>query len=215
MPTLENGYEADFVKKIRSRKKRRCYMPRKKLNKLPRKEEEVRNKISAWCSDSHPKVEVQGPRYEKLVEKSGKKKVIDASLIGRYKHKPPSGAEGCIIAELEFEEHKQKKYSILEDMTEITIVLRKLDYWRHDIPQYFIKIDRDGTPFMINFRYIYENRNKLVSMSPYKQYTSHEQITRIVAAERKNKDAKWPKYVIIGWEKILKELNRVVKLAGF
>ena len=213
MPTLENGCEINVVKKRLSRKKRRCYMPKK--TKLPRTEEEVLNKIVDWCADRHPRVEVQKAEYEKLIEKTGKKKIIDATLIGQYKRRSRSGAKGCLIIELEFEEHKSKKYSILEGMTEITALLRKLDYWRNDIPQYWIKIDRDATPFMINYREIYDRRRDLNKMRPSGKWQEHDQITRIKAATRKTKESKWPKHVIIGWDKILKELHRVVRLAGF
>ena len=173
------------------------------------------NKIVDWCADKHPRVDVQKADYEKLIEKTGKKKIIDATLIGRYKRRSRSGAKGCLIVELEFEEHKTKKYSILEDMTEITALLRKLDYWRNDIPQYWIKIDRDGTPFMINYREIYDRRRDLNQMHRSGKWQDHDQITRIKAATRKTKESKWPKHVIIGWDKIFKELHRVVRLSGF
>ena len=188
-------------------------MPKK--IKLPRTELEVLNKIVAWCKDRHPKVEVQKAEYEKLIEKTGKKKIIDATLIGQYKRRSKAGAKGCLIAELEFEEHKSKKYSILDDMTEITALLRKLDYWRNDIPQYWIKIDRDATPFMINYREIYDRRRDLDQMHRSGQWQEHDQITRIKAAVRETKESKWPKHVIIGWDEIFKELHKVVKLAGF
>jgi hypothetical protein len=183
--------------------------------KVPRSESEVLEKIVGWCADTHPRVEVQKAEYEKLIEKTGKKKIIDATLIGKYKRRSKSGAKGCLIAELEFEEHKSKKYSILGDMTEITALLRKLDYWRNDIPQYWIKIDRDGTPFMINYREIYDRRRDLDKMHKSGKWQEHDQITRIKAVVRKTKKSKWPKHVLIGWDKIFKELNRVINLAGF
>jgi len=213
MPTVENGYRVDVVKKRLSRKKRRCYMPRKK--DIVRTEKEVLNKIVSWCAEKHPRVEVQKAEYEKLIEKTGRKRIIDVTLIGQYKRRSRSGAKGCLIAELELEEHKSKKYSILGGMTEITALLRKLDYWRNDIPQYWIKIDRDGTPFMINFREIYDRRRDLNKMNPSGKWQAYDQTTRINAAVRKTKESKWPKHVIIGWEKIFKELHRVVRLAGF
>lgn len=214
MPTLENGYETDIVKSRPSRKKRRCYMPKKK-EKLPRNEAEVLQKVSDWCKDKHPRVEVQKSEYEKLIEKTGEKKIIDATIIGHYKRKSKSGAKGCLIVELEFEEHSTKKYSILEDMTDITALLRKLAYYRADIPQYWLKVDKDGKPFMINYRKIYDNRGKLKKMAPGGKWQRPDQITRIIAAERKTKSAKWPEHVIIGWPSIFKELERVIKLAGF
>jgi hypothetical protein len=214
MPTLENGYEVDIVKKRLSRKKRRCYMH--KQLKQPRTELEVLDKISDWCADRHPRVEIQKSKYEKLVEKTGEKKIIDATLIGKYKGKSKSGATECLIAELEFEEHQSKKnYIILKDMTKITVPLRKLYYWRNDIPQYWIKIDKDGTPFMINYRHINDNCNNLDKMPRQGIWQNNDQITRIVPAERKSKKDKWPKHVIIGWEKIFKELHRVIRLARF
>jgi len=194
---------------------RKNSMPRKKVVKTARNEPEVLEKVSDWCKDRHPTVEIQKCEYEKLIESTAEKKVIDATVIGYYKHRSRSGAKGCLIAELEFEEHKQSKYSILEDMTEITALLRKLAYWRNDIPQYWLKIDKDGTPFMINYRYISDNRQNLKKMNPYGRYTSHEQTTRIIAAQRENTESKWPSYVIIGWDNIFKELHRVIKLAGF
>ena len=97
----------------------------------------------------------------------------------------------------------------------ITVPLRKLDYWRSDIPQYWVKIDNDGTPFMINYRHIYENRGELDRMPRQGKWQNDDQVVRIKAAERKSKTAKWPKYVIIGWDKVLKELNKIIRLAGF
>lgn len=187
----------------------------KKIVKSVRKESEVLEKISDWCKDRHPTAEVQKSEYEKLIESTGEKKIIDATIIGYYKRKSRAGAKGCLIAELELEEHKQTKYSILNDMTEITALLRKLAYWRNDIPQFWIKIDKDGTPFMINYRHISENRQNLKKMNPYGKFTSNEQTTRIIAAQRENVESKWPSYVIVGWDNVLKELHRIIKLAGF
>jgi len=181
---------------------------------LPRKELEVLEKVSEWCKDKHPQVDVQKSKYEKLIESTGEKKIIDTTLIGRYKKKSKSGAKGVLIAELEFEEH-QKNYSILKDMVKITIPLRKLYYYRNDIPQYWIKIDSDGTPFMINYRYIYENQEETVGMRPFGSFTKKDQLTRIIAAQREDKKSGWPRYVIVGWDKIFKELNKHVRKAGF
>ena len=75
MPTLVNGYGKDVVKARPSRKKRRCYMPKQK-DKSPRNEAEVLQKLSDWCEDSHPRVEVQKCEYEKLIEKTGKKRLL-------------------------------------------------------------------------------------------------------------------------------------------
>lgn len=213
MPTVENGYDVGVVKKIRSRKKRRVFM-NKKL-RLPKTEGDVLEKISDWCTDRHPRVEVQKSEYEKLIEKTGEKKIIDATIIGHYKRKSKSGAKGCLIAELEFEEHKQTEYLILKDMLKITCVLRKLPYWRNDIPQYWIKVDGDGTPFMINYRYIYDNRHSTEGMKAYKQYTKPDQTIRIIVVDRESKEDNWPTYVMIGWEKIFKELHRVLLIAKF
>ena len=183
--------------------------------KTPRKESQVLKKISEWCEDKHPKVEVQKCEYEKLIEETGKKKIIDATIIGRYKRKARSGAIGCLIAELEFEEHQSKKYSILKDMPMITIPFRKLYYWRADIPQYWIKIDKDGTPFMVNYRHVIENKCELDKMPKQGKWQNDDQVIRIKVAERKDKTEDWPKHVIIGWDGIFKELNKVIKLAGF
>jgi hypothetical protein len=190
----------------------------------PRKEDDVRDKISAWLHEYYKDVEIQKEKYAKLIEETGEKKIIDASLIGRYKKdkkkkekkdlkKEEKKPEGVIIAELEFEEH-QASYSVLKDKTKITALLRKLAYWRADIPQYWIKIDKDGTPFVLNFRYIYENRNKLVRMGRYRNFTKPNQLIRIVAAE-KDEEGNWPDYVLIGWDKLFDELSRIIKLAGF
>lgn len=219
MPTLEsvNGYDTNLVDprfSIKSRKRRRCYMPRKKI-KPPRTEGEVLQKIADWCTDLHPRVEVQKSEYEKLIESTGEKKIIDATMIGKYKRKSKTGAKGCLIAELEFEEHKAKKYSILKDMPMITIPLRKLPYWRNDIPQYWLKVDKDGTPFMINYRYVANNSDNLDKMQRQGKWQNNDQVVRIKVAERKDKKSKWPRYVIVGWDRIFKELNKVVKLAGF
>lgn len=186
-----------------------------KKEKVARTEEEVLKKISDWCKEWHEDVKVQKSECEKLIECTGEKKIIDATLIGDYRRKAKSGAKRCLIAELEFEEHKQKKYSILKDMTKITALLRKLDYWRNDIPQYWVKIDKEGIPFMINYKKIWENRGKLEKMEPFAQFRSMKQLTRIIAADREDKKSEWPKYVLIGWDDIFKELGRVIRLAGF
>lgn len=212
MATVANGIS------ICKAKKKTCYGRNGKMvkkEKVARTEEEVLKKVSDWCKEWHECVKVQKLESEKLIEATGEKKIIDATVIGYYSKKAKSGGKRCLIAELEFEEHQQKKYSILQDMIKITALLRKLDYWRGDIAQFWVKIDRDGTPFMINYRHIWENRNKLEKMDPYAQYRSLKQITRIVVADRENKTDEWPKYVIIGWDNIFKELGRLIKLAGF
>jgi hypothetical protein len=212
MTTVGNGVSICKAKK-KTCYGRNCKMVKKE--KVARTEEEVLKKVSDWCREWHDDVKVQKLECEKLIESTGEKKIIDATLIGCYNKKARSGAKRCLIAELEFEEHKQKKYSILKDMTKITALLRKLDYWRNDIPQYWVKIDKEGIPFMINYKHIWENRGKLEKMEPYAQYRSAKQITRIVAAEREDKVSDWPKYVIIGWDSIFKELGRIIRLAGF
>lgn len=183
--------------------------------KIARTEMQVKKKIGDWCKKNHPSVELQKSEYSKLIESTGEKKVIDASLIGRYAKKSRAGTKGCIISELEFEEHKAPNYSILDDMLKITVPLRKLDYWRNDIPQYYIKIDRDGTPFMINFRQIKSNECNLDKMHPNGRWQKNDQITRIKAVTRGSKEDTWPESVIIGWDKVFNELDRVIKLAGF
>lgn len=183
--------------------------------KIVRTEFEVTGKIADWCKNNHPSVEIQKSEYSKLIEATGEKKVIDGSLIGRYAKKSRAGTKGCIISELEFEEHMATTYSILKDMLIITVPLRKLDYWRNDIPQFYIKIDRDGTPFMINFRHIKANENNLDKMTPRGKWQKNDQITRIVAASRESKTDVWPDYVVIGWDPIFKDLDRVIKLGGF
>jgi hypothetical protein len=181
---------------------------------VPRNEQEVMAKIDDWCKKCHPHVKVQKSEYSKLIESTGEKKVIDATIIGKYSKRARAGEHGCIISELEFEEHKAN-YSILKDMLMITIPLRKLDYWRNDIAQFWIKVDKDGTPFMINFRHIKANENNLDKMKPTGRWQKNNQITRIITAQRKSKEAAWPDYVIVGWDEILCELDRIIKLAKF
>ena len=41
----------------------------KTKKKLPKTESAVREYITDWCTDKHPRVEVQKEKYEKLVEK--------------------------------------------------------------------------------------------------------------------------------------------------
>ena len=191
-------------------------MVRKKINK-PREENDVREKIGEWLDKQHPLVEIQKEEYSKLIEKTGEKKIIDATLIGYNKRKAgrrrKNEMKGTLLIELEFEEHKAN-YSILKSQSQITFVLRKLAYWRADIAQYWIKIDKNGTPFMINFRYIYKNRDKLVKMEKQGKFTKPDQLIRIIAAE-KDVDGNWPDYVITGWDDLFKELDRVIKLGGF
>lgn len=193
-------------------------MVRKKISSTrPRKEDNVRKKIGDWLDKHHPSVEIQKEEFAKLIEKTGEKKMIDASLIGHYKRKVgrrrKEEMKGLLISELEFEEH-QASYSILETQKKITALLRKLPYWRADIAQYWIKIDKDGTPFMINYNYIEKNKDKLVRMEKHGQFTKTDQITRIIAAE-KDINGNWPDYVVIGWKALFKELDRVIKLGGF
>ena len=191
-------------------------MIRKKINK-PREEDDVREKIGEWLAEHHPDVKIQKEKYSKLIEKTGEKKIIDATLIGYNKRKAgrrrKNEMKGMLLIELEFEEHKAN-YSILRDQSKITFVLRKLAYWRADIAQYWIKIDKDGTPFAINFRYIHKNRDKLIKMEKQGKFTKPNQLIRIIAAE-KDGDGNWPDYVIVGWSDLFKELDRVVKLGGF
>lgn len=182
--------------------------------KKPKKENDVRNKISKWCTELHPQVEVQKLEYAKLIEETGEKKVIDATIIGHYKKISRAKTKGCLISELEFEEH-QGDYSILKDMLMMTIPLRKLGYYRHDIPQYYIKIDKDGVPFMVNFKEIYLRRDDKDRMRCKGRWTSTDQVVRIVFARRDTKEDEWPDYVVIGWDNIFKELDKVIKLAGF
>lgn len=183
--------------------------------KIARTESEVMKKIADWCKKNHPGVEMQKSEYSKLIESTGEIKVIDGSLIGKYAKKSRAKTKGCIISELEFEEHKATTYSILEGMLSITVPLRKLHYWRNDIPQFYIKIDRDGTPFMINFRHIKANETNLDKMTPRGLWQKNDQLTRIMAATRGSKKDSWPDYVIIGWDKVFQELDRVIKLGGF
>lgn len=191
-------------------------MVRRKMNK-PREEDDVREKIGVWLAKEHPLVEIQKEEYSKLIEKTGERKIIDATLIGHNKKRAgrprKNEMKGMLLAELEFEEHKAN-YSILKSQSKITFVLRKLAYWRADIAQYWIKIDKNGAPFMINFRHIHRNRDKLVKMDKQGKFTKPDQLIRIIAAE-KDTDGNWPDYVVIGWDNLFKELDRVVKLGGF
>jgi hypothetical protein len=182
--------------------------------KKPKKENDVREKISEWCSELHPQVEIQKLEYAKLIEETGEKKVIDATVIGHYNKISRAGTKGCLISELEFEEH-QGDYSILKDMLMITIPLRKLDYWRNDIPQYYIKIDKGGIPFMVNFKQIYAHKEDKDRMRCQGKWTETKQVVRIVFARRNTKTSDWPDYVIVGWDNIFKELDKVIRLAGF
>ena len=213
MAVVENGNGFYTQKRRKSRKKRSYCMPERN-SKLPRTETEVRKKLVDWAAVKHPRVEIQKDTVAKLVAKTGKKKIIDTTILGNYKRKSKFGAKKLLIAELEFEEHK-RDYSILNDMLMITIPLRKLDYWRNDIYQYWIKIDSDGTPFMINYRHIYENRHELDRMNRQGKWQNDDQVVRIKVAERKSKTAEWPKYVLIGWDSVFKELNKIIRLAGF
>jgi len=202
------------TKKTKAVRSRTVRQVKPKIVKTPKKEKDVREKISEWCSQLHPQVEIQKLEYAKLIEETGEKKVIDATVIGHYKKVSRAGTKGCLISELEFEEH-QGAYSILKDMLMITIPLRKLDYWRNDIPQYYIKIDKGGIPFMVNFKQIYAHREDKDRMRSQGKWQDPSQTIRIVFARRENKKDNWPDYVIIGWENILKELDKVIKLAGF
>jgi len=204
----------------------------KTTSKNPRTEKQVLKKISDWCKDKmksdwaggvYENIEVQKNEYDKLLESTGKKKIIDGTIIGKYtekyqkkrKERIKDKVKGCLISELEFEEHCSKRYNILTDMLTITVPLRKLPYWRNDIPQYYIKIDKDDTPFMINYREIYKRRNDLSKMPKQGKWQRNDQITRIDAAVRKNRESNWPEYVIQGWDNIFEELNRVVELSNF
>jgi len=200
-------------------------MVSKKAANKPRKEDNVREKIGVWLEEHHPAVEIQKVKYGKLIESTGEIKIIDASLIGYYKKRvgsPKKGGQpeikGVILAELEFEEHASRKYSILKDMCKITSLLRKLYYHRADIAQYWIKVDKDGTPFMINYNQIKkmsEDRGNWEKMPATGKFTKPDQLIRIVAAKRPSKKADWPDYVIIGWDNLFKELDRLLKFGSF
>ena len=47
------------------------------------------------------------------------------------------------------------------------------------------------------------------------KFTKPDQLIRIVAARRSNKKANWPDYVIIGWDNLFKELDRLLKFGNF
>jgi len=200
-------------------------MAAKKAANKPRKEDNVREKIGVWLEDHHPAVEIQKVKYGKLIEATGEIKIIDASLIGYYKKRigrPKKGGQpgikGVILAELEFEEHESRRYSILKDMCKITSLLRKLYYHRGDLAQYWIKVDRDGTPFMINYNQIKkmsEDKKNWEKMPATGKFTKPDQLIRIIAAKRPNKKADWPDYVIIGWDDLFKELDRLLKFGNF
>jgi len=115
---------------------------------------------------------------------------------------------------LEFEEH-QRPYSILKDRNMcpgINVPSRKLHYYRPFNAQYWIKIDNDGTPICIPYRYIARSfqEGNINDIGAQGKYTEKCQREMIVVASR-DKNGEWPDYVIIGWRSIFAEFRRILR----
>jgi len=190
----------------------------KRKPRLPRKEDEcikhVRNFLNRNKDKYKTDFKIIKDTEEHFVPEIGKCVISDAVICDvherKYRNKVITKMRRVIS--LEFEEHKQN-YSILKDITRcpsIHVPLRKLYYFRPFDAQYWIKIDMDGTPICIPYKYIANNSININDIGAQGQFTSKQQTNMILAASRKD-DGKFPDYVIIGWRAIFKEFNRILK----
>ncbi|KKM60630.1 hypothetical protein LCGC14_1539950 [marine sediment metagenome] len=215
MPTLEKPYNANIVKKIRSRKKRRIYMTNK--DKAPRTEQEciihVRKFLSRNNTKDNTHFDIMKDNEIHFVAEEGKCKFSDAVIYDNCKLKVGDSwiQKPRKIIYLEFEEHKAP-YSILENAEKcpsIHVPLRKLHYYRPFNAQYWIKIDRDGTPICIPYRYIANNSGCINDIGAQGKFTSKGQRNMIMAAKR-DKDGTFPAYVLTSWRAVFKEFKRIL-----
>lgn len=210
MGTVENAYQVDLPKKTRYY--RRSNMAKRKP-KLPRNEADcikhVRNFLNREKDKYKATFKIIKDSREYFIPETGKCAVSDAAIYDVYKVKGKSKHRRVIS--IEFEEHR-KEYSILNDVHKcpsIHVPLRKLHYYRPFQAQYWIKIDYDGTPICIPYRYIAKNSKLINDIGAQGQFITKYQTNMIMAAPR-NEDGGFPDYVITGWRAIFKEFRRVL-----
>jgi hypothetical protein len=217
MPTVENGYQVDLPK--RKNYRRNNYMTKRKL---PRKEEDcikhVRNFLNREKDRYKSEFKIAKDKEEYFIPEIGKCVISDAVIYSSYRVKPDSKKPNARwtkrmrrVISIEFEEHWQK-YSILNDVHRcpaIHVPLRKLHYYRPFNAQYWIKIDVDGTPICIPYKYIAGNSECINDIGVHGQFTSKHQTNMIKAASR-DENGEFPSYVLTGWRTIFKEFRRIL-----
>ena len=209
MPTLNNGYEVDIVKK---RYYRRSNMNKRK-SVLPRKETECIKYIGNFLNRDKDKYKskfrIIKDTDEHFVPEIGQCKISDAVIYDVYTVNYQDKFRRVIS--LEFEEHRAQ-YSILKNANRcpgINVPSRKLYYYRPFDAQYWIKIDVDGTPICIPYRYIVDKSDHINDIGKKGDFTARGEREMIVAALRKE-DGSFPEYVLTGWRSVLKEFRRIL-----
>lgn len=215
MATVENGYCHKLGrKKFHCRRDR---MPKKMRRRMPHNEDEVRRYIDNWLKKKFPHFTAKKETRATYVPELGEMKISDAIIKKRPKFIPQRSKKfysSAAYIYLELEEHRSEKSYCILDLDKINVPLRKIYYYNGPFTvQYWLKIDKDGTPFMISYddiNRIYkkgdiENLGKNFEKS--NRFSKKDQRDMIVAA-RKNKSGNWPSYVIIGWDNIFKEFSK-------
>jgi hypothetical protein len=213
LPTLANGYDALLVKK---RYYRRSNMAKRK-SVLPRKEAECIKYVSNFLNRNKNKYKanfrIRKDVEEHFIPELGKCVISDAAIYDTYKVRNKDAWLDKVrrVISLEFEEHL-KEYSILKDANRcpaIHVPLRKLYYFRPFDAQYWIKIDSDGTPICIPYKYIAQNSKCINDIGAQGQFTSKYQTNMILAAAR-GEEGNFPDYVLVGWRAVFKEFRRIL-----
>lgn len=214
MGTVERDYQVDLPRK--KRYYRRSNMTKRKPS-LPRKESECIRHVANFLNREKDKYKatfkIMNDIEEHFIPEVGRCVISDAAIYDVYKAKQKSRwvNRNRRVISLEFEEHL-KEYSILNDVNKcpsIHVPLRKLHYYRPFDAQYWVKIDVDGAPICIPYRYIAKNSKEIDDIGAQGQFVTKYQTNMIMAASR-NKDGKFPEYVIIGWPNIFKEFRRIL-----
>ncbi|GAG03980.1 unnamed protein product, partial [marine sediment metagenome] len=217
MPTVGNRYEVATNIKRRSRKKRRCYMTKRKRF-VPRKEEECVKHVASFLNRDKDKYKsnfcIKNDEAEHFIPEIGKCVISDAAIYATYAVEVDEMwfQKQRRVISIEFEEHR-RDYSILSDTKKcpaIHVPSRKLHYYRPYDAQYWIKIDNDGTPICIPYRYIALNSKELNDIGAQGNFTNRGQ-THMVKAAVRDRDGKFPPYVIVGWRAVFKEFRRILK----
>jgi hypothetical protein len=214
MGTVEKDYQVDLPRK--KRYYRRSNMTKRKP-RLPRKEPDcirhVANFLNREKDKYKSKFKIIKETEEHFIPEIGKCVISDAVVYDVYKVKQNNKwvDKSRRVISIEFEEH-WKEYSILNDVNRcpsIHVPLRKLHYYRPFHAQYWIKIDVDGTPICIPYRYIAKNSKLINDIGVQGQFTTKYQTNMIKAASR-DENGKFPEYVIVGWRDIFKEFRRIL-----
>jgi len=189
----------------------------KKPKVIPRKEDECIEYVRKFLNRTKDKYKaafkIEKDTEEHFIPETGRCVISDAVIYDVYKVQINTrfSRRRRRVISLEFEEHR-KEYSILKDESKcpaIHVPLRKLHYFRPFDAQYWIKIDNDGTPICIPYKYIASKSKDLNDIGAQGQFTSRYQTNMIKAATR-DASGKFPDYVIIGWNNIFKEISRIL-----